>query len=642
MSEVIKRLKIYIYLRDLLVIEDNQKTENNYLEVNNTKLVLLFVLFAIFYFSYILSRDLIHRIGANTDFTDLNAWLWGCARENDGIELYVMTLAMPVYILASYLVMHFSTIHFSFLSKKRISIFYFILLAVFTIINFIFKEQIIFKTLIVFLAAIVLSIILVYLTRFKFNLAARIVLYLMLFVIVTLIGLLGYNTPSVYDYSYYIGPAIKLLDGEKLGTFYIQYNLLGTFLFAAMQKYPLGINDMWFVLIIIFSFWMTLYLKVASLLFKNRNMIVLFLFALIIVRCLSIWGGPVWIPQVSSIRMDLWVPILIVVSYFGFQSIITAIVFSLCYLLDDVFGFLYLALYVAILFYCFFLKLYNDKRIMIRIKDIMLFVLPVISFIIHFIIFGSLGSPAGKIYSNMHFSFLPISIFSSFWLIAWALPICLYFLCQNKQNRILYLFIFGIMCIQLAYFFGRSHEHNLRNISGITIFIFFLTIDTIYSMASRKNIILWATIIFVGGIAANFNSTLVEKVSISIPRIKHGRWLDPNPIDKQIADQGEYLRSIGASKIIVLTDIDSYINYRLGHRQAGYFSPFYANFSTKQTISFLKDEMKNGYRLIIFPFYYYGFSPEDFNKNPVLVMNKERFIAEPLKYNLMEMKIVKY
>ena len=643
MLNIFQRFKDYTHRRDLFVKKDNLKTYNGNIELNYTKLIMLFALSAIFYSAFVLLSKTIHHIRTNPDLTDVSAWLLGFAQENDGIELYVMTFAMPIYILSSYIIINYLKINFSFLSKKSISIVCLLPVLVLVILNLIFKEPLTSMTLVLFVSVIIISCLIIFLSNFRFSIYTKISVYISLFIFFTLICLLVSMDPSIFNYSYYIGPANKILNGEKLGTFYIQYNIIGTFLFAAMQKCNLLIHEMQIVLSILFAVWMLLYAKAALLIFKNRSMVGLFLLSLLIVRCLSIWGGPVATPQVSPIRMDLWVPLLIVVLYFGFQSVITALAFSVCYLADDVFGFMYLALYVVILLYHFCHEWYNEKRIRLRIEDIMLLVLPIISYSVHFIVFGSFSSLAGNVYSNFHFGFMPISEYSSFWLIAWALPICLYFLCQNKQNRILYLFILGLACIQLTYFFGRSHEHNLRNISGITIFIFFLTIDTIYSLSSKKKIILCATVIFVGGIVVNFNSTVIEKVALAASKIKNKTLIDSSPIEKQIALKGEYLKAFDPQKILVLCDIDSYIIYRLGYNQIGYFSPFYANFSTKKTIVFLKDRINNGYRLIVFPpTIVLAFTPDFFNNDPILVKNKERFVLEALNENLFEMKLVHY
>jgi hypothetical protein len=622
-------------------MDNNQKKGIGSFKLNNTILLMLFLLFLIFYLLFVVFGDFIHRPNVNLNFTDITPWLQGFARENDGFELYVMTLSFPIFLFISYLITIYSNYNFTSLKSRWISIIYFSLLSGTIIINLVLKEALTVNMLIVFASVFLIELITVYFTKFIFPYYARLIFYFMLLLLFTTLGLLINNHPSLFDYSFYLGPALKLLNGEKLGTFYIQYNLLGTFLFALMQKCHLLIDEMWFFLIIIFSFWILLYLKIARLLFNNREIIGLFTIALLIVRFISIWGGPVTNPQVSSIRLDLWVPLVILVLYFGFQSIITASAFSIIYLLDDVFGFMYLGLYIMILFYYFFRRFHFSWRIEFRIKHILLIGFPLISIGIHFFIFKSIGSTAGKIYSNFHFGFLPISRYSSFWLLAWISPICIYFLSKDKKNRIFYLFIFGLACIQLTYFFGRSHEHNLRNISGIFVFIIFSTIDLIYSLSLRKKGILWVIIIFIGFISLNFNSTIVENYNLAINRTKQGKLLGPNQIEQSIDLQGEYLKSIGANKIFVISPFDSYINYRLGFSQNGYYSPFYANFSTSQTIFLLKQSLDQGLRLILFPDCF-QFSADYLNQSSIMRSGRERFKLEALNENLFEMKLVHY
>jgi len=124
MLNIFQRFKDYTHRRDLFVKKDNLKTYNGNIELNYTKLIMLFALSAIFYSAFVLLSKTIHHIRTNPDLTDVSAWLLGFAQENDGIELYVMTFAMPIYILSSYIIINYLKINFNSMPFARFGIGY--------------------------------------------------------------------------------------------------------------------------------------------------------------------------------------------------------------------------------------------------------------------------------------------------------------------------------------------------------------------------------------------------------------------------------------------------------------------------------------------------------------------------------------
>jgi hypothetical protein len=607
--------------------------------VNFTTVFFLNILFVLFYLLFYFFSVTIHHSGINSDISNLTPWIKNSLAENDGIELYLMTLVMPVYIALGYLITKYVTLNFDLLSGNKVPFFYVVLTAIIFAVNFFVTEhpKYIEQLLIFFFASLIVSFLTIKLSELELSKGFKILFFFLSVTLLTVLGLLINNPPSIFDFAYYIGPANKILEGEKLGTFYTQYNLIGTSLFVLMQKFNLQIHQMYLVLVLIFSVWIFLYQKIASVLFQNRNYVFLFLLTLIIVRCLSISGGPVSIPQVSPIRMDLWVPLLMILLRYNFNSIVTASAFSIFYLADDVFGLMYLALYLFV-FIIINISGFIKSKSSLSLKILSTFLPVIFAVSIHFLIFGSISSASGKIYSDFHIGFLPISNSSSFWFIVWLLPVCLYILTQNKKDQVIYLFIAGIACIQLTYFFGRSHEHNLLNISGIFIFILFLTLDSLFTNSSRNKNILYATVLLIAGMTVNYYPSINEKIGIAKTKIKTNSIFEPDLVENDLIIKGNYLRSFGTDKIIVISDIDSYINYRLGYRQIGYFSPFCSNVLIGQTTSFLKEQLNNGYRLILFPGILNNLEKDMISLNNS--KSKEHFIVGQLQYGLMEVRLV--
>ncbi len=608
-----------------------------------SKIGILTLLFVFFYLLFILLSPFIHTAGTQAEIHTITPWLQPWLSIQDGIELYVMTFFMPLYLLSGFLITRRSIPEIKLLSDKRIHAFFgFVILSAF-IANYFWKEhpESFKHYLIIFFLCLLPALIIIRFSGRKFSLFQKSALFILFFLFLVLIGFAVNNPPHIFDYSYYIGPANKILQGEMPGSFYMQYNLLGTYLFALMQKMNLGINGMFTVLVLIFSFWIVLYAKAGSLFFRNKAYTGLFVLTLVLVRCLAISEGPLSQPQVSTLRMDLWVPLLIILYRFGFTSIYTATAFSLCYLADDVFGLLYLLLYLFTLSVILLSSLLKPKSVSGRINP-WLGLFPVCAaFLIHYLLFHGFFSPASLIYSNIHIGFMPISLTSSFWFVAFLLPIGLYLLSQDKKNILVTLFIFAIACIQLTYFFGRSHDHNLLNISGIFIFILFLTLDRLSSSFSgglSKPFI--ATVCMIVLIGFNYASSVSEKINLAEYKIKRHSLIETHPTDDYISLTRNYIKSLSEDRIIFLSEIDAYLNYRLGYRQEGYFSPFCANLYAGETVDFLNNELSHGYRLIVYPVENSNLAEEicALNQSPFMISNTRQFRLIPLKYGLMEIK----
>ncbi|MDP1728148.1 MAG: hypothetical protein Q8M15_15280 [Bacteroidota bacterium] len=608
------------------------------LKFSITHLFLLNLLFVVFYSVFILLSDTIHTSGLYTAKQNIVPWLSYWMDTVDGIELNVMTLAMPVYLGIGLLITKKIYFNTNFLRNVWIQILCLLSVTAFFIFRFITYENSLFtdNILVVLFITLFLSLGIIRLNKISLPNGFKPVLLFIFFAFLCVVGLLINSPASVFDYSYYIGPANKILQGEMPGTFYMQYNLAGTYLFSWMQLLHLKLHEMQIVLIFIFAFWILLYRKAALDLFHSKTYAFLFVFVLIIVRCFAISDGPVSIPQVSVIRLDLWVPLLLAVVGFGFNSWKTAAAFSAMYLADDIFGLMYLGLYIFILFIDFLNPFFTEKKHILFPEKIKLLLPVLIALMVHYIIFGSFGSASGKMYSNLHLGFLPISKYSSFWIIAWLLPICFYILNKTIKNKPLIFFIIGVTCIQLIYFFGRSHDHNLLNISGIFVFILFLTLDLLYTHSLSKKNMLFVTLILIACIGINYSTAIKGKWNLALNKIQTHTIFEPNPIENELAVKGAYLKSLKYDKIMIISEADSYLNYRLGYPQTGYFSPFCANVFIDETSAFLKNQLNSGYHLIVFPVVDNKLAVGILSLNKAV--NREQFVASALKYGLVEVK----
>jgi len=614
----------------------------NGLGFSNAKAFALLIWSALFYLLYLACSDLIHQTWiAPIDTTTLTPWIAKTVKP-DGIELYLMTLAMPLFLFGAYLISVSGCLNkLNILFQKPwITALYFLIPATLFTLHYLRKETVDFRSFVLFITAVIGSFAFYYLKKIKLSVWVRWILEIMLFILLVFFGFTINNLPSIFDYGYLIGPARKLLQGEVPGSFFMQYNFFTTFSVLIMLKLQLLIHQMYLIFMVVFITWIFLYKHLAKAFFMNNIIVSYFLIALLLIRGVAILGGAVAVPQVGPLRLDLWVPLLMVVLYFGFESKITALSFSTMYLFDDVFGFLYLCLYLFLLFIILCARYKETGKSILSVR-LLHYLIPIaIAFLIHFLVFGTLTSPAGKIYSDYHIGFLPISPKSSFWLMVWLLPVCLYLLVQEKKNRGLVFFIFGLVCIQLTYFFGRSHDNNLRNISGIFLFVLFWAIDKLYSAVSRKQFTAMLISLLIGFMVLNYNA-FVLKALMNISKFSLDTVLAEHPKEMQLRSDGLYLKTLTTDKILIISGEDAYINYRLGYRQIGYFSPFAANLKILETTRFLYYQTKKQYRLIAYPGNIFPACMESLNNEMAIISKNEQFVADSLQNNLFEIRLIK-
>ena len=569
--------------------------EDTYFEFNILKAFILLLLSLSFYIAFLFSSSFIQSFQITPiNLEILSPWLKSIVKENDGIELYVMTAIFPLFLLLSYFISTSKRI--KDFSTRKAELFFLYLFLLFFFVTIFESIQWNNVCILIICLSLLLSFLIFKIEVLHFTVWSRFFITILFFIFLIVLGLFINENPSVMDYSFFLGPNNKLLDGQCLGTFFIQYDLLTSLLLLVMQKMHFIVQEMHYVMIILFAFWILLYKKLAVTVFKNKTVIIYFILILILIRGLAIQGGPVSLPQTGPMRLDLWVPLLLIILSYGFETFFTALIFSLAYFLDDVFGFLYLGMYILFIL-TFFALNYSRKNVIVLIK----LSIPIIFVLfIHFIVFKTISSPAGKLYSNFHIGFTPILPNSFFWSIIFVIPICLYLLIQDNKNIRITLFVFGILCIQLIYFFGRSHENNLRNISGIFIFILFFAIDRFYSAITEKKSFHFAFAFFLCLVLISYNKTLRDLRYTIKNKINTGVFCKYN-FEKQFQIDADYLKTLKTKKILFISDYDSYLNYRFGYKQIGYYSPFLINLRNDVTVRFLYEKISEGYRLIIYP-----------------------------------------
>src|SRR3989338_2658736 len=609
----------------LRLIPDEEFKDNSNIAELFKILAILASLFLLFYLLYLFFFPYIHQQKA-IDLNLLTPWARPWIPQNEGRELPIMFAGSFLYLFVAYLLIINYRL-FTWFSNRVIQAICFLGLLI-VLLRTNPANYILFgpdydagpKLLVVFPLVIFLAVSFVFYNYLASGKLARVYL-LFLGIIFGLFVIAAFSPSDPRDDGFFIGPALKLIQGEKLGSFYMQYNLFGTLLFKWMMDLGLKLSQMELVLRIVFVFWFFLYWKVASKLIKDKFLVFLFMVALVAIRYFSLWKDPIFNPQTSVIRLDLWVPLMLIVSKFGFFSPITSLSFSVLYLMDNLWGFLFLAGYMAMIMFLILLR--KVRKEPVRYSRLLLMIVPIIvSFAFQLYFYGGLFLPAAGIINKFHYYEVPISLHSMYWIAAFVFLVYLYFSLKEKilKNFSIYFFLLILALLQLVYFYGRSHEHNLINISGIFILILFISFDKLsYFKVNRTMVYVFGCIVILLP-AFFFAKFAIPKLSMAYLHLSQRKLIETHPIDKFIDSNGELFSIYPKDqKIFIVSNYDSYLNYRYHYKQEGWYTPYVANIFLDDTVNLLINYINNGYKVVLL---------EDDMANSILVFNKSAYLTE--------------
>jgi hypothetical protein len=397
--------------------------------------------------------------------------------------------------------------------------------------------------------------------------------------------------PSAYDYGFFLGPAAKLLQGEALGTFYRQYGLGQTLLFAAMMKAKLPLTAMQALLGVALAGWVFMYHRLALRMFAHRAMAHLFLAGLLMLRVGGFRFPTLDAPQTSPLRLDLWVPLLLVASRFGFASWATSLAFAGAYLYDDLFGALFAGLYGMTLLAGYAagrptLRALGTPGLLLRLAPLA----AVAAFYLY--VQGSPLSPAGSLYKNLQLGFLPVDPASLFWPFACIAGVSLALLARGDKP--LALFLFAMAWVQFTYFFGRSHENNLMSLSGGIVLIAFLGLDALATRLGRPRVAVGAALAMLLLCGILFEESMYARVAQAQRNVAAGRLVLRSEPETWADGYPDYPARFPGRDILFVSNYDAYLYYRYGLPVRGFWTPFAAWFDLDATAAYVRDRIRAG------------------------------------------------
>ncbi len=323
----------------------------------------------------------------------------------------------------------------------------------------------------------------------------KILSQVIMMVIIAFAGIISIGLTSPVDLSYVLAPALRLVHGYKFHDIYFQYDLFLSLLAYAWMKLNFTVEG--FAYLGQFSYFL-LFIGLfffSDKFFKSRGLPVLFILSLILIRLfLEIPGNETYF-QVAPIRLDLWLILLLLVYKKGIYHWSCGFSLGLLVLFHRNLGLLYLFAYVQLVFILFLFTIIDLKKenrltvssviklLVIQLKlNIINIALITVSFSLCFILFGGLFSESAVLYRSIGIGMIRISSISFYW----YMPIifsCLFILLSFYRKKFgtrytttaLLILFFAIG--NSMYFFGRSHENNIINVSSILVLTVFVLFD---------------------------------------------------------------------------------------------------------------------------------------------------------------------
>ena len=221
-------------------------------------------------------------------------------------------------------------------------------------------------------------------------------------------------------------------------------------------------------------------------------------------------------------------------------------------------------------------------------------------------------------YQKIGIGFIQISSTSFYWYILAMLStvVILLFKLRNRVSST-YL-VSGFLLTYCAignsiYFFGRSHEHNILNISIVLLLLCFFMLDLISQSLNeglvskgsvslyRRYATLCAASVILVAIMVYYSDNIEEKTTIQIAQGAKGQMIFPLEPDQSVYPV--FLNRVKAltnnsSKVYFVGGPDFEFYYYGGYAPVGYCNPFTTWIFTKDLNRFLQGLLDDGYYLV--------------------------------------------
>lgn len=455
-------------------------------------------------------------------------------------------------------------------------------------------------------------------------------------ILISFAGLMATSKISTHDLTYILCPALKLKYGDNISDIYFQYDIFLSLIALLYMKLKIALA--WFAYLGQFSF----FLLFISLFFftdrflKSKGLSVLFIIALVLVRYYS--KPPDWdmIVPVSPLRLDLWVILLLVANKKGAYHWATGICVGLLIIFHRNLGVIYCIAYLQLIAVLFFYDIvyvirtdgfFRNNFLPVFIKHFRLSIVNLIliscSIAFCFLVFHTLFSESALMYRKLGVGMLQISRHSFYWYVPVVLSSIFLLVAFNKQklgvaysNTVLFVILLTIG--NSMYFFGRSHENNILNLSAILVLSLFLFFDVCiylfsdhfltfsffgrsgqrrYTTGINYYVLLPFLFIFLVGFYYSGNVSANFKIQLDKVRNKQVAVSLPGGVSEGVYQVKDIVRN--SQKVYFLDFNNDFFYYYYGNYcPVGYYSPCSSWIYKADMINYLQKLLNDDYYII--------------------------------------------
>jgi hypothetical protein len=431
-----------------------------------------------------------------------------------------------------------------------------------------------------------------------------------------------------YDYSFILAPALRLFNGAKFSETYFQYDIFLSLIGLAWMELKLNLNSFQVVAQSVYYLLLLSIFAFSRQWFLNKRLPIFLLAALVLVRIYAGPGDAIHSFQLTPLRLDMW-PILLILVYFkGVHHWSVGLFCGLMLLLHKSFGIIYSAAYIQLL-----LTLCVMNAVIIPrkpIKSILLNFKTLINSsylniaaifvgaLLQYVLCNNESVQSDLSIVSLGIGFVKITTQSFYWyvLVILSLSFILLFKLRSKVTNNYLVTGFCLIYLSIGnslYFFGRSHENNIINMSVILLVLFFFLIDiagrtffdSVYKSTSsfaHRNFSIIVAMAFIASIIIWYGETIADKVATQANNAAKGQFIYPSVVSEiDVLNDLSEVKSVtrNVSKVYFVGDNDLLLNYYGGYLPVGYFSPVYAWISKPAFNKFLQGLLDQGYYVVI-------------------------------------------
>jgi hypothetical protein len=404
--------------------------------------------------------------------------------------------------------------------------------------------------------------------------------------------------PSLQDLFSILSPALRLQHGSSVREVYLQYDLLPSLLAIGWSQ--LGGQPLGFACVCAAAYYAMLLglFVLARRMFRRASLVAPLLVAVVVVRIYACIIDPTAMPQVTPVRLELWLFLLAAVLRCGLEHWCVGFVLGLLCLLSRSMGTLYLGAYGLALLLDFLARRWaappaarpawiaDVRRSAHRLAAPALCIVAFLAAARW--LFGGFGSDALALYREFGVGMLRIAPHSFYW---WLLPLTpavgwLAFAQRGslpERHGQAAILVAPLVLVNSFYFFGRSHEANLINLAASFLFCCFLGLDLAWpSSPHEPRPMIWAfraaPWLIVGACGYYYSGRILERMAAQV-----ALFLNQRPLPMALQDFmpvihcDEIRRAAGDARLFFLSKADFFYYHDCGLEPQGYIQPVSLN-----------------------------------------------------------------